>query len=149
MYPFKKCPSGQCNLDFAELCGFCGSRTRTSTPERSRQRCEEVLVWLRLHGQRCSLPEVGWDVEGVVWDWVGGVWIKGGGVPSPTEEDRGEDIVSGGDQLYLKYRGSGSGGDVAYKDERFGLRGQERGLPPALLLFSEACPSQGALSPEV
>ncbi|XP_045438474.1 IGF-like family receptor 1 isoform X3 [Pipistrellus kuhlii] len=41
MHPFKKCPSGKCNLDFAELCGFCGSRTRASTPERSRQRCEE------------------------------------------------------------------------------------------------------------
>lgn len=69
MHPFKKCPPGQCNPDFAELCGFCGSRTRASTPERSRQRCGEVLVWLRLHGQRCSLPEVGWDVEGMVWDW--------------------------------------------------------------------------------
>ncbi|XP_045438477.1 IGF-like family receptor 1 isoform X6 [Pipistrellus kuhlii] len=48
MHPFKKCPSGKCNLDFAELCGFCGSRTRASTPERSRQRCEEALLTFAL-----------------------------------------------------------------------------------------------------
>ncbi|XP_054567243.1 IGF-like family receptor 1 isoform X1 [Eptesicus fuscus] len=41
MHPFKKCPSGQCNPDFAELCGFCGSRTTAPTLERSRQRCRE------------------------------------------------------------------------------------------------------------
>lgn len=57
-------------------------------------------------------------------------------------------LYLGGDKLQLKYGESGSGRDVAYKDERFGLRGQEQGLPPALLLFSEACPSQGVLSPE-
>lgn len=37
---------------------------------------------------------MGWGVEGMVWDWdwVGRVWIRGGGVASPTEEDRGGDI---------------------------------------------------------